>query len=123
MNKKIVFSFFIVTLMILFIAITYFDISSYGFYGISTILTLLGFYLYPVNKKLKEMSDFLMMPLFIVILSFNFFNVFFIKNFSESISLINIALGMFGFAQYFFKRIRKKPYIIIYKRNTDTAAK
>lgn len=106
MFKKIIFLLYLIGSISLFIEIVNYTISNTTFYIISVVLMLLGLFLYPLNKRLNEISDFLIIP-FIVIFLFNIVNVSFINNFNKNISLINILFGAFGFSQYFLKRLKK----------------
>ena len=107
MLKKIIFSLFLICLLALFAIIVNYEVSSFKFYIISLSLMLLGFLLYPLNKKFDIKSDFLILP-FIIVILFNLYNIIFNKNFNESFSLVNIVFGLFGFGQYYYKQIKNK---------------
>lgn len=107
MFKKIILLLYLIGLLLLFVFVVNYDLSSLKFYYVSFILMILGLLLYPLNKHLKEKSDFLIIP-YVVIFLFNIINVITINNYSENISLINIVFSLFGFGQYFYKRMKNK---------------
>ncbi len=107
MYKKFILTFFLVGLIILFIAITNYDLSNIEFYTINFVIMLLGLLLYPVSKNFKRKIDYLIIP-FIIVLMFNIINILFIKNFSTNISLINLIFGIFGFGQYYYELQSRK---------------
>ena len=107
MIKRIFFSLLIVVLLITFITVLNGNLSEMQFYSLTLFLVCLGLFLYPLNRKFENKSDFLIIPFFIVIV-FNLGNVFIFKNFGENLSLINLIFGIFGFAQYFYFNMNKK---------------
>lgn len=107
MLKKIILLLYLIGLILLFVLVVNYDMSSLKFYFLSLILLVLGLFLYPINKHLKEKSDFLIFP-YVVVVLFNIINVITINNYSESISLTNITFSLFGFGQYFYKRMKNK---------------
>lgn len=108
MFKKVVLILFLIILLLLISSIVlHFKMTGFQFYWTSFTLMLLGFYLYPFKKNLKSKSDFLILPL-IVVLIFNIINIFVMKNYDENIALINLIFGLFGLVQYYILKTNKK---------------
>lgn len=105
--KKVIFVLFLIGLISLFVALNFYELENKFFYYLSILLTFLGIILYPLNTKFNSSKDFLFIP-FATFCIFSLLNLFWIKSYNESLSLLNVIFGFFGFAQYFLTKQKSK---------------
>lgn len=105
--KKVLFALFPIGLICLYILYQFFELQDSSIYLFTCLLTLLGVGLYPISKNFTTVQDFLFLPLAVFFI-FSIINLIWIGSYQDSLSILNVLFGCFGFAQYYLTRRKVK---------------
>ena len=107
MIKKLALLIFMLTQLGIVASILFLELSDYHFYLITYVALISAFILYPTNYKFKSKTEFLVLPVLVLVL-ISTFNLFFIRNYHETASLLNLIISCFCFALYFLYKKEKE---------------
>ncbi|MEP5934548.1 MAG: hypothetical protein ABJ218_05485 [Winogradskyella arenosi] len=104
--KKIFFTLFLIGLITFFFSLLFWEFENFSFYISTFGLTILGVLLYPFSNSFETRSDFLFLP-FIIFVIFSIINLVWIKSYEQSLSILNLIFGIFGFGMFYLKQRKK----------------
>lgn len=99
MFKKICFSLFLFSLIVLMLGILLTELSTKTFYFTSLATLIFGILLYPTNFSFQNKQAILLLPMMVVLL-FSIVNLFFFQKYEDGLLLINVLMGSLGFVFY-----------------------
>lgn len=104
--KKVLFASFLIGLVIFFSYLIFWEFEDVSFYILTLIFTILGILLYPVDRGFKSRKDFLIFP-FLIFVVFSIINLVWIRSYEQSLSILNLIFGIFGFGTFYLTQRKK----------------